>query len=164
MELRSILEATHIELVDHWYGMHPLAPFDTNAELELGDGGAMSGSVTFSIGYGAGMHSESQDVSLTGRQTKSLLEALAEVSAVAGKYEPLIEHTDDMPSISIVLSTPIGQIKFFTESQGKYHAPWGVMVGEDTFVVDSPVPGKVLHRLRRLLGAKRLNEMVKEAG
>jgi len=163
MQITDIVQATRLHLRDHWYGMNPLAPFDVEAELERVPRAGLQGQASFSLGYDERKRVETREATVSERVTRELLKSLAGVPAVRGDYVPYCGHTDDYPSISIELTTPEGPAVFFTESQDEYYVPWALRLEGVTYVVDSPEPGKVLKRLRRAVGAKRLDEMIEEA-
>ncbi len=72
---------------------------------------------------------ERVDVALTRPATRTLLATLGSARIEEGPYEPFWDHTDDVPSIELVLHTARGIALVFSRSQGEFHAPWGACIG-----------------------------------
>ena len=97
--------------------------------------------------------------------------ALSEVTVEEGRYQRLLMHTDDEPSIQITIQPDAAMagphggstLVLFSESQGEYHAPWGVYVGGSEYKTDSEVPGRALEGIRRFLKPRVLAKMIREA-
>jgi hypothetical protein len=73
---------------------------------------------------------------------RQALARLAQAPMVPGPYTPYVRHTDDYPNISMTVYAGPDSVRFFTESQGRGHAPWGVEVDGQTYVVPSTGPAE----------------------
>jgi hypothetical protein len=91
---------TRVVLRDVWSGMSPHSPIAAIYELHRAVTGALTGEGKFSTGLVA---SKTVRVSMKAAATTTFLDALARVRMTPGNYEPFMGHTDDFPSIEIVL-------------------------------------------------------------
>jgi ankyrin repeat protein len=91
---------------------------------------------------------------------RQALARLAEARIVPGPYEPYFSHTDDYPDVSITVDAGPDRVRFFTQSQGRGHVPWGVEVDGQTYIVPSISPaeafGLLIERLEPPEVAKRM--------
>lgn len=78
---------------------------------------------------------------------KEAMRILARVPLVPGPYKPFWNHSDDYPSVQIVVTGESGTVRFHTKSQGAGHAPWAVDIAGTTLVVPSDAPQKAVDLL-----------------
>lgn len=78
---------------------------------------------------------------------EGVLRDLMTVTVVPGPYTPRIEHTDDYPDDVVHVSSGGRDVRFFTQSQGADHVPWGIEMGGQVVVSDAPDIARALRRL-----------------
>jgi hypothetical protein len=84
----------------------------------------------------------------------AFLRALAEAPILSGTYEARIFQTDDYPSLTIVVTTDGGDVKFYSESQGAGHVPWAVATKGRTWVIPSDAPFRAMKMLTPFAGPR----------
>lgn len=161
-EILQISEIRSIELEDHWSGLNDYGPTASYYSL-LPAGTEFVGQVNFRVG-GDFMDpiAEIQDLQIPVENIQSFINKLAESPSIQGKYEPLIEWTDDYPSLSIDIKLQAESILFYTSSQGEYHKPWAIFFKDRTYIVNSTAPMDALNQLAPYLKKNRLRELEQE--
>jgi fermentation-respiration switch protein FrsA (DUF1100 family) len=157
--LPDLTTAIAIRIQDDWNGLSPNAPITARYALML-VGGVFSGSADFSVAGGA--KTASTDAVLPPEVAEEFLKTLAGSPVKVGDYVPLIEHTDDYPSLSIEIDLGTEKVLFFSQSQGADRTPWGVTFGGETYVVDSDAPARALRVLEPYLSREIIQELIDE--
>ncbi|HEY0070985.1 MAG TPA: hypothetical protein VGE04_13545 [Chloroflexia bacterium] len=162
----KLADATTILIQDDWSGLSPVAPLQALYSLERGADG-FSGRADFSAGgYRADPITATETIAIPADVAQKFLEMLADpaLPMKEGTYEPRIDHTDDYPSLGILVELPGGeQVAFGSGSQGEGHVPWGLTYKGKTYIVDSALPSEALDTLRPYLKEEvleRLQQMV----
>ena len=158
--LLDLTSTTTLILRDYWTGYHAQAPFTAVFELRRDGSGPFAGAGTLATrNHGP----TSVDVALTRPATRKLLATLASARVEDGEYVPFMDHTDDMPSIELVLHTASGIALVFSRSQGEFHAPWGACIGGALYTLPGEEVGRALAALRGPLQLDRLQVMAEAA-
>lgn len=160
MDLSIVRLATEITVVDGWNGMSEAAPIVLRANLNRQRDGTFAGSASLRVGYGERETVQNLEVSVPKRTMVAVLSRLAKTTVASGRYTPMLEHTDDYPSITIKIETPHGSMELETASQGPNYVPWGLRHDGKEYTVAAAEPGRALELLRPHIGCKRLEEMV----
>jgi hypothetical protein len=166
----DLLEVSRTRLVlihDVWSGDNHHSPIAAMYELRRGPRGALAGEARFST---AVTGERIVNITISASTTTRFLDGVAGARAVAGPYQPMIDHTDDCPSIEIALQVDAGELGrpgtvglLFTESQGEFHAPWGACLRGELYTIPGDEIGRALAGLRRSLKRSVLDRMIREA-
>lgn len=142
----TFFRAESIHVYDEWSGYSIISPL--RARYFLGqEKDGFKGQAKFSAGEEERRREVVRDIMIPIDVTHAFLRLLSEVSVEPDEYCPVMDHTDDYPSIEIHLKIGDLSIQFFTESQGANHVPWGLRIGDETFVVRSSIPADALEIL-----------------
>jgi hypothetical protein len=81
-------------------------------------------------GYGAaGIRQQATTkVKIPAKIATQFLSTLAKTPLKSGKYQPLIKHADDYPSVTIRVKVKQQLVTFSSQSQGVSRAPWKVSI------------------------------------
>jgi hypothetical protein len=135
-----------ITIQDSWSGLSPLAPIEAWFHLEPATD-HFSGTAEFSVaGYTDAM-TRSVPITVPLAVIEEFLALLESTPLEVGKYKRLFNHTDDFPSILITVECRAGDLGFASESQGRRHIPWRVVVGQDHYVTYADTPAQALDLL-----------------
>ena len=156
--LARLKEALAVTIEDSWVGLGN--PHKARYELER-QGSGLIGKARFEAGWSEGP-TATANITVPVEATLDFLDTLAQSPAVYGHYEPRIKHTDDYPSLSIEVRLPDQTVRFYSESQGETHVPWGVDVKGDTFVINSDEPARALALLKPYLKQDVLRKLLDE--
>lgn len=150
--LRVLEKASSFMIQDEWTGLSSLAPLKAEYTLQR-DTNQFNGGASFSVGGASGNPCKSvvEDITIPVEVVQKFLQMLTRSPLEEGNYEAKITHTDDYPSINIVLHTDTAIVGFFTRSQGVGHVPWGVNFEKKTYVINSDIPAKALEILKPYL-------------
>ena len=135
-----------ITILDNWTGLSPLAPIESSFRLEPATG-FFSGTAEYQLAGYTEAVSRSVPISVPLAVMEEFLALLESTPLEEGEYKPLFSHTDDFPSIAIVVEGKTGDLGFATESQGSRHIPWRVEVGRDDYVTYADTPAQALDLL-----------------
>jgi hypothetical protein len=142
--LARLKEALAVTIEESWTGLGN--PHKARYQLER-QGSGLAGKALFEAGWSEGP-TATADITIPDDVTLKFLDTLAQSPAVYGHYEPRIEHTDDYPSLSIAVRLPDQTVRFYSESQGETHVPWGLGIQGNTFVINSDEPARALTLLK----------------
>lgn len=142
---------------DHWVGLSPVAPVQADYLLTNVEGALIGGAV-FSISYES--ITQQADINIPADVAAEFLKTLETVDLIRGDYHPLIEWTDDYPSITMTFQMDHGEVSIFTSSQGEYHVPWGATINDTTYVINSEIPMQAFNSLSPYLHRDQLDAMV----
>ncbi len=137
---------------DRWWGMSDDSPIASDYELLREPSGGFAGQ---RHAFRRGTHEGVAEVALTAAVAKRFLHTLASAPVAPGPYEPLMDHTDDFPSVELAIHTGGdvhrgGILLLFTSSQGTFHTPWCATFRGETVTLPSNHAGRALALLRRL--------------
>jgi hypothetical protein len=167
--LRTLLDVRHavsVAIHDTWTGYSAHAPITAAYELRRGPRGGLAGEARLSTAVAG---ERVVNVAIPTAAAARFLEAVAEAIVVPGPYEAMQDHTDDCPRIEVVFHVVArdtrqsgGIALLFTESQGQFHAPWGVYVGGLTYTLPGDEVGRALAAMRAPLKRGILDRMMKD--
>lgn len=136
-----------IEIEDNWMGLSEFGPVGRHYYLKPA-GEAFEGKAVFSLGGGPNVKTKEVPVSVPKDAIQKFLTLLSQSALEKGVYTPKIDHTDDYPSVRMIVEGDAGKVEFFSRSQGDFAVPWGVAMGTETFVVNMKAPGEALALLQ----------------
>jgi hypothetical protein len=136
--LANLPESTALAIQLGWQGLSPLSPVEANYLLELHED-QFVGKGGFRVATATAI----REIAVPRELVRAFLTAATKVKLVEKDYEARITHTDDYPSVSVVVPTKQGALIIETQSQpvrsasGKYWdaTPWAIRYSERTFVV-----------------------------
>jgi hypothetical protein len=140
-----------ITIQDSWTGLSPLAPIEAQFRLEPATD-HFSGTAEFSVAGYTDPITRSVPITIPLAVIEEFLALLESTPLEVGKYKRLFNHTDDFPSILIAVEGRAGDLRFASESQGRRHIPWRVVVGQDQYVTYADTPAQALDLLDPYLG------------
>jgi hypothetical protein len=135
-----------ITIQDSWTGLSPLAPIEAWFRLEPATD-YFSGTAEFSVAGYTDAITRSVPITVPLAVIEEFLALLESTPLEVGKYKRLFNHTDDFPSIIIAVECSAGDLGFASESQGRRHIPWRVVVGQDQYVTYADTPAQALDLL-----------------
>ena len=135
-----------ITIQDFWTGLSPLAPIEAWFRLEPATD-YFSGTAEFSVAGYTDAITRSVPISVPLAVIEEFLALLESTPLEVGKYKRLFNHTDDFPTIAIAVEGRAGDLGFASESQGRRHIPWRVVVGKDQYVTYADTPAQALDLL-----------------
>jgi hypothetical protein len=162
LQLPSLAKVDSIRISDDWTGLSPVAPLERDYFLKR-QGKGFSGTANFSVaGYSGQPRTATANIQIPAAAAKKFLELLASSPLKAGDYTASINHTDDYPHISVELMSKDEIVRFFTQSQGRDHVPWGAKIKEKTYVISSDAPARALKTLEPYLKRDILERLIDE--
>lgn len=153
---------TSVTIVDSWTGLSPLAPIEASYHLTASADGLV-GLAAFSV---AGYRDPITATAAISVPVLVFEEALAELAGTPleeGPYKPLINHTDDYPTISMTFMASGQAIQFYTQSQGPDHIPWKVVIDGQEFVTYADNPSRAMQILEPYLAPATLASLIEQA-
>jgi hypothetical protein len=135
-----------ITIQDSWTGLSPLAPIEAWFRLEPASD-HFSGTAEFSVAGYTDAITQSVPITVPLAVIEEFLALLESTPLEVGKYKRLFNHTDDFPRIIIAVECRAGDLEFASESQGRRHIPWRVVVGQDQYVTYADTPAQALDLL-----------------
>ena len=166
-ELIDVRRAELLVIHDVWVGYNEESPIARIWNLRRKASGELRGEGRFPTGS---LSERVVDVVVDATKTRRFLDTVAGAQVVPGDYEPLITHTDDSPLVEVALHVPVAELHrrhgvalLFTESQGRFHAPWGVCLAGWLGVIPGPEVGQALSKLDEPLQRKLLDDMMEDA-
>ena len=159
LEPGLLARARLVSIKDWWTGYSAIAPIGQDFELRPGPKG-FAGTARFSVGSGKGPGYAEVDISVPPRAVRKFFRLIATARLERGEYVPYFSHTDDFPSIEILLELPSGELVFSSRSQGVDRAPWRCEVRGETYTINSGTPMTALDALRPYLRRDTLDEVI----
>jgi len=147
--------AQRVLVHDRWWGMGTVSTSRLSIALVRNDRGGFAGELQVVID---GAEEKSMRVEVQPRAAKSLLRHLSNARILRGPYSRRFEHTDDYPSIELVVDSGAGFVYFFSESQGDHHVPWGACINGELFALPDEDVGLALQALRGLVTGEGLRK------
>jgi hypothetical protein len=142
-----------VEIQNDWNGYSDITPILRHYKLRRPNQ-ELLGNAHFAVGgYGAAnIHQQTtKKVKIPAGVTQNFLATLAKTPIKLGKYKPLINHSDDYPSITIRVKLKGKEVTFSSQSQGKDHIPWKVAISSPDrtteYISNSPIPAQALKLL-----------------
>jgi hypothetical protein len=136
---------TRVEILDAWAGLSPASPrvaeYQLDRELDCFLGGA-----NFRVGEYPTL-ARTYPVEVPMIVVDRFVRDLESAPRRRGKYRPKITHTDDYPSIRIVLRSDSMRVVYWTMSQGREHVPWARQDGDGVVIIASPAPARAYEQL-----------------
>jgi hypothetical protein len=163
-ELADLSDATRLTITFEWDGLSPVAPVASRYALEL-HGDQFTGTGSFSVGHPA--VTASRAITVPRAAVQALLAAAGSVALDEKAYSPRITHTDDFPSLAVIVPTKQEPLLLLTRSQEKEppsaaftdRTPWGVSYMGRVFVVTASDLDQAVEQLEPHL---QRDEVVKE--
>ena len=156
-----------IVIRDYWDGLSRHAPVVALYELHRDRRGGFSGD-GFLSARTVGQHSVR--LSLRASTASRFFEEIAAARLSPGEPHQDEVWTDDFPKIDIALHAGNcddgGDVRLavlFTESQARYHVPWGARVEGNVWTISGEEIGRTFARLRRSLKRPMLDRLMREA-
>jgi hypothetical protein len=159
ISFRQLSQVRSIRIEDDWTGLSPVAPIVAHYDLHR-QNGSFSGKANFSVAGYTQARTAVEEVSIPEDTVLAFLQLLSRSPTEYGHYEPLFEHTDDYPSISIQLGVENDIVEFYTRSQGGDHVPWAGKVQGNIYVINSNLPAQALALLEPYLKKDRLKQLI----
>jgi hypothetical protein len=163
VDLLVIATVTRLAITDVWSGMSPWSPIARTAELLRQPDDSFSGSVMLEVGDGPNQIIETLSRQVPREVAAAFLRLLAAIQPQPGTYQPLCTHTDDFPRLGIILESTGFGARFYTESQGEDHVPWGLTVAGVDYTVTSAAPAQALRLLDPHVGSRELEAILERA-
>ncbi|MDB4944540.1 MAG: hypothetical protein JWP97_4074 [Labilithrix sp.] len=164
-DVLHVRDAQVVLIQDVWVGYNPASPIAARYQLRRSGGGGLSGEGALSTSLAP--KPKRVTVAMKAATASAFLEALAGARLVPGPYVAFQDHTDDYPTIEIVLQVPprdmrngSGVALLYTQSQGETHAPWAAFVGGCAYVIAGDDVGRALQALERPLKKQELQRMI----
>lgn len=145
--LTQVSQVRSIEIHDDWMGLWEFGPLKRQYLLKPA-GERFEGKIIFSLGGGPLTKTKEETLSIPKKVIVDFLGLLGRSLLEKGDYKPKIEHTDDYPSVRIVVEGEAGRMEFYSQSQGEFAVPWGAALGTEKFVVNVKNPGEALALLQ----------------
>lgn len=150
-----------IMIVDSWTGLSPAAPIKALFRLQPATD-CFTGTAEFSVGgYSGAAINRSVPITVPLPVMGEFLDLLESTPLEVGDYKPVMDHTDDYPTLRIAVRGKAGLVEFTSQSQGEQHIPWRVQLGgPDAFVTYAGTPAQALDLLDPYLGRAVQKEMI----
>lgn len=165
-ELIDIASASLVVIHDEWVGYNPHSPIAATYELRRTARGGLAGEGRLSTSLAG---ERVVEVAVPSGACASFLSAVAGAGAREGAYVPRQEWTDDYPHVEMAFHVGIGQIGgrggvalLFSESQGKFNAPWGACIGGQLWSLPGEEVSRALAALRGPLKRATLDRMIRD--
>lgn len=164
----ALKDVTAIYLEDDWNGLSTIAPVEAHFSLRPGGSGYV-GTAQFAVSYNLVQHERTRaascDVAVPSDAVRAFLTLLASVQGRPGVYTPRFTHTDDYPSLRIVLTTARGQMVFVSTSQGASNVPSGLEFPgvPANYAFENNVPYQALAVLKPYLSYDTRTRLIEEA-
>lgn len=147
-------QATALMIALGWQGLSPISPVEASYLLELRNA-QFEGKGRFRVATATAV----RDIIVPRDLVRAFLVAATKVGLVEKDYKPRITHTDDYPSVAVVVPAKHGDLHIETRSQpqrsasGKYWdaTPWAISYAGRTFVVTADDLDQALDPLWRAL-------------
>lgn len=131
-----------VHIQNYWTGLSPIAPIQADYDLRMQEDSTLTGTATYKITYDE--LTETVDIVIPADVVEAFNNKLSTIDLEREAYTPLIEWTDDYPSLSIIVETKTAVYKVYSGSQGENHVPWGATVDNEEFTVNSAIPAEAL--------------------
>ncbi len=155
--------ATLVQIKNDWNGYSDITPIVRHYKLKPQTSG-MAGNGHFAVGgYGAyNIHQQyTKKISIPDPITRRFFQKLSETRMQhSSKYQPIRNHSDDYPAVTIQITTPRQEITFFSSSQGKSYIPWQIKTKGTTYISNSASPAEALVLLKPYIDHPGLEQVI----
>ncbi len=158
----ALEDVTAIHLEDDWSGLAGASPVEAHFDFaRQGEGYVGTGRLAVLGSYYRRPlpPPATRAVAIPPDAARAFFALLATTPGQAGAYSPRISHTDDYPSLRIVLTTTHGEVTIYSQSQGTAHVPWGLRIegGRWEYTVDNDTPQRAIALLMPYLDYETLD-------
>jgi hypothetical protein len=153
---------TSMTIVESWTGLSPVAPIEATFHLTPAPQG-LKGVAHFSAAGYRDPITATASISIPVEILNQFLVMLAGTPLEEGPYQPLINHTDDYPSIALIVETSAGQFTFDTQSQGETHVPWRALIEGREYVTYADNPAQAWRLLDPYLARPIQTALIEQA-
>ncbi len=128
--LRMVTQGETVEIHNDWNGYSDITPILRHYKLRSQNRELVGNSHIAVGGYGAaGIRQQATTkVKIPAAISAQFLSTLAKTPLKSGKYQPLIKHPDDYPSVTIRVKVKQELVIFSSKSQGASRAPWKINI------------------------------------
>lgn len=159
--LTQLARVQSIEIHDDWMGLSEYGPVGRTYQLKP-EGDQFAGKVVFSLGGGPRLKTKEETLAVPKASIQEFLGLLAQSRLEKGAYEPKIDHTDDYPSVAIDVQFASAKLSFYSKSQGEFAVPWGVRIGDESFVTNSKSPAMAMKVLQPFFKHESMEKFMEE--
>jgi hypothetical protein len=133
-----VTQGETVEIQNDWNGYSDITPILRHYKLRSQNKELVGNAHIAVGGYGAaGIHQQATTkVKIPAAIASQFLATLAKTPIKVGKYQPLIKHTDDYPSVTIRVKVKQQLVIFSSQSQGVSRVPWKVSIRSRTVQTD----------------------------
>lgn len=153
---------TSMTIVESWTGLSPVAPIEATFHLTPAPQG-LKGVAHFSAAGYRDPITATASISIPVEILNQFLVMLAGTPLEEGPYQPLINHTDDYPSIALIVETSAGRFTFDTQSQGETHVPWRALIEGREYVTYADNPAQAWRLLDPYLARPIQTALIEQA-
>lgn len=153
---------TSMTIVESWTGLSPVAPIEATFHLTPAPQ-ALEGFAHFSAAGYRDPITATAPISIPMEVFNQFLATLAITPLEEGPYQPLINHTDDYPSIALIVETSVGRFTFETQSQGENHVPWKALIEGREYVTYAVNPAQAWRLLDPYLARPIQTALIEQA-
>jgi hypothetical protein len=128
--LAMVKQGEVVEIQNDWNGYSDITPILRHYKLWVKNKELVGNAHIAVGGYGAaGIHQQATTkVKIPAAVTAQFLATLAKTPIKSGSYKPLINRTDDYPSVTIQVKVKQQLMIFSSQSQGASRVPWKVRI------------------------------------
>jgi hypothetical protein len=102
-------------------------------------------------------------VTVPADAAENFLTLLSTSPLVKGRYKPRMEATDSYPAVGIELDMGKEFVLFYSQSQGREHVPWGIVIQNEFYTIPTNTVARALLPLRAYLKENLLEELALKA-
>jgi hypothetical protein len=155
--------ATLVNIKNDWNGYSDITPIVRHYKLKPTANG-MTGNGHFAVGgYGAyNIHQQyTKKIHIPVAVTQQFFHKLGETKMQqSATYQPVRNHSDDYPNITIQVITPQQEMTFFSSSQGKNYTPWQIKTKQKIYTSNSAMPAEALLILKPYIDHPGLEQVI----
>ena len=168
LPMPPLMQTATVEIRNDWNGYSDITPVLRHYKLRI-EHQKLVGKAHIAVGgYGAaGIHQQqTKRLTVPAAVTTKFLATLAKTPLQVGSYKPLIDRTDDYPSIAIDLKIDRQQVIFSSQSQGNNYVPWKVTVIQanktTSYISNSAIPAQALQILAPYLNRQGIDRIIQQ--
>ena len=168
LPMPPLMQTATVEIRNDWNGYSDITPVLRHYKLRI-EHQKLVGKAHIAVGgYGAaGIHQQqTKRLTIPAAVTTKFLATLAKTPLQVGSYKPIIERTDDYPSIEIELKIDRQQVIFSSQSQGRNYVPWKVTVTQanktTSYISNSAIPAQALQILAPYLDCQGIDRIIQQ--
>ncbi len=168
LPMPPLMQTATVEIRNDWNGYSDITPVLRHYKLRI-EHQKLVGKAHIAVGgYGAaGIHQQqTKRLTIPAAVTTKFLAILAKTPLQVGSYKPLIDRTDDYPSIAIDLKIDRQQVIFSSQSQAHNYVPWKVTVTQanktTSYISNSAIPAQALQILAPYLDCQGIDRIIQQ--